>query len=61
MISLIGKRKWEYTTSEISIPSTNPEYPRWRMENALVIAWLLQSMQPIISSVYLFMGTTKEI
>lgn len=60
--SLISKGKWDYVTGDIPILATSDfSYSKWRIENALVMTWLLHSMQPSISSTYLFLRTVKDI
>lgn len=36
-------------------------YAKWEAENAMVVSWLLYSMQPNIANNYLFPATAKAI
>ena len=36
-------------------------YSTWEAENSIVMAWLINSMEPKIGRLYLFYQTTKDI
>ena len=57
-----GRGKVGYLTGAITPPSdTTPNYSTWEAENLIVMAWLINSMEPSIGRTYLFYKTTKEI
>ena len=39
----------------------DPNLKRWRSENSLVIAWLINSMEPAIGKPHLFLPTAKDV
>lgn len=62
LICFVGAhRKGEtyYITGEIQHP--NAKDPIWKLNNSLVMAWLINSMKSLISRTYLFLRTTKAI
>ena len=59
---MCAKDKMEYLTGEIPEPSTNdPTYKKWRAENAMVMAWLINSMDEDTSSNYVYYTRAKDI
>ena len=51
-----------YLTSAVTKPSTvSTTYGIWEVENAIVMAWLVNSMEPKIGKTCLFYKTTSEI
>ena len=57
-----GKGKVGYLNG--GIPNPAPEatdYDAWDAENSLVMAWLINSMEPKIGRTYLFYKTAKEV
>ncbi|KAK0598581.1 hypothetical protein LWI29_036055 [Acer saccharum] len=42
-------------------PLTDPTYKTWLAENSIVLAWLINSMEPKISRRYLYFKTAKEV
>lgn len=61
-LSITSKGMWEYIIGEIHPPSPrNRTYLMWRAMNVIAMSWLLHSMRPDISSIYLFLATAKEI
>ena len=54
--------KFGYPTGSVKEPAeTDPNFKTWTMENAVVIAWLLNSIEPTIAKTYLFFSAAKEI
>lgn len=51
---LIGEKQQPASTDAVSLQ-------RWRSENSLVTAWLVNSMKPVIGKTYLFLPTTKDV
>lgn len=48
-------------TGEVSkLPATDPNYSTWLAENSIVLAWLINSMEPHISCRYLWFKTAKD-
>lgn len=58
-----GKGKLGYLTGETKEPpSTDPtQGKKWKSENSMVMAWLVNSMQPAIGKTYLFLPTAKDV
>jgi len=57
-----GRGKVGYLTGAITAPpDTAPNYNTWEAENSIVMAWLINSMEPRIGRTYLFYKTAKEI
>ena len=62
MLVIKGKGKVGYLTNEIVKPSQNSiAYGVWEAKNAIVMAWLVNSMEPKVGKTYLFYKTTSEI
>ncbi|TXG73529.1 hypothetical protein EZV62_002108 [Acer yangbiense] len=54
--------KLGYITGELPTPPiTDPTYKTWLAENSIVLAWLINSMEPKISCRYLYFKTAKEV
>lgn len=51
--NLIGETK----KPEVGDPKMNS----WRLENSLVIAWLINSMEPVIGKSYIFLPMPKDV
>ena len=58
-----GKGKMGYLTGEIRKPESTDlaVIQKWRSENSMVIAWLVNSMKPSIGKTYLFLPTAKDV
>ena len=57
-----GGGKVGYLTGAITPHlDTAPTYSTWEAENSIVMAWLINSMEPSIGWTYLFYKTTNEI
>ncbi|KZV06757.1 hypothetical protein F511_45762, partial [Dorcoceras hygrometricum] len=39
----------------------DPKWSSWKSENSMVMAWLINSMEPSIGRTYLFLPTAKDI
>lgn len=53
-IVICGRGKLGYITGELPAPkTTDPLYKTWLSENSIVLAWLINSMEPQISRRYL--------
>ena len=62
MLVIKGNGKVGYLTEEIIKPSQDSTaYGVWEAENAIVMAWLVNSMEPKVGRTYLFYKTTSEI
>ncbi|XP_057983248.1 uncharacterized protein LOC131168072 [Malania oleifera] len=57
------KGKLGYLTGERRKPDPSDAIvlQRWRSENSMVTTWLVNSMQPSIGKIYLFLPTAKEV
>ena len=57
-----GKGKLGYLSRAISTPPKyTTDYQIWEAENSIVMAWLINSMEPKIGRTYLFYKNTKEV
>lgn len=58
-----GKVKLGYLTGETEEPvATHPvSHKKWKSENSLVMAWLVNSMEPSVGKTYLFLPMAKDI
>ncbi|KAL4562118.1 hypothetical protein LXL04_034312 [Taraxacum kok-saghyz] len=61
-IVICGRGKLGYLTGDLPAPpATDPAHNTWQAENSLVLAWLVNSMDPKISRRYLWFQTAKEV
>ncbi|RVW98483.1 Retrovirus-related Pol polyprotein from transposon RE1 [Vitis vinifera] len=61
-IFICGKGKEEYLTGAIVQPKEDdPRYRTWKLENSMVMSWLINSMTNDIGENFMYYGTTKEI
>ena len=57
-----GKGKLGYLTGEMKRPSsTDASLQKWKSENSMVTAWLVNSMKPSIGKTYMFLPSAKEV
>ena len=57
-----GKGRLGYLTGEVKQPAAgDPTEKNWKSENSLIIAWLINSMEPGIGKPFMFLPTTKEV
>ena len=57
-----GKGKFGYLDGSIAKPSLdNPSFQTWDIQNSMVMAWLVHSMEDSIGETYLFYLTAKGI
>ncbi|KAG8501502.1 hypothetical protein CXB51_003813 [Gossypium anomalum] len=57
-----GRGKLGYINGEIPRPTTaDPTYATWELNNSIVMAWLINSMEGHISRTYLFFKTVKDM
>ena len=62
MLVVRGKVKVGYLTGAVPKPNTNSTtYGVWEAENSIVMAWLVNFMEPKIGRTYLFYKIPKEI
>ena len=60
-LAIDGKGKLGHLTREIKqAAARDPNLKRWRLENSLIIAWLINSMEPTVSKPHLFLPTAKD-
>lgn len=56
------KRKLAHLIGEVTKLATNDlTLKTWKSKNPMVIAWLINSMEPTIGKSYMFLLTTKEV
>ena len=56
------KGKLRYLNGEVTPPAINdPKYRQWRLENSMVTAWLINSMDPIIEKTFMYLNTTCDV
>ena len=61
-LAIDGRGKLGHLTGEIKQPiSRDPNLKRWRLENSLIIAWLINSMEPVVGKLHLFLPTTNDV
>ncbi|RVW69144.1 hypothetical protein CK203_063084 [Vitis vinifera] len=61
-IFICGKGKEEYLTGAIvQLKEDDPGYRTWKLENSMVMSWLINSMTNDIGENFMYYGTTKEI
>lgn len=57
-----GKGKEEYLSSEPAQPDEkNPNFKKWKVDNNMVMSWLLNAMTPEIGEQFMFYKTASEI
>ncbi|XP_073128544.1 uncharacterized protein [Henckelia pumila] len=57
-----GKGRLGYLTGETKEPEKNDtKWNSWKSENSMVIAWLVNSMEPSIGKTYLFLPTARDV
>ena len=57
-----GKGKYGYLTGAIPTPSEDlGDYQRWEVENSILMAWIINSIEPKVGRPFLFYKTTKEV
>ena len=63
IISIRGRGKIGYITGSVKEPKKEDEsqYHTWETDNSLVMAWLINSMEPVIAPTFLFHSTAKEL
>ncbi|KAG6679563.1 hypothetical protein I3842_14G138300 [Carya illinoinensis] len=61
-LAIDGRGKIGHLTGEILKPAArDPNKKRWQSENSLVIAWLINSMEPAIGKPHLFLPTAQDV
>ncbi|GMJ09197.1 hypothetical protein HRI_004588900 [Hibiscus trionum] len=59
---ICGRGKLGYINGDILRPATtDPTYGTWELNNSIVMAWLINSMEGHISRTYLFFKTAKDM
>ncbi|KAH7688654.1 Retrotransposon gag domain-containing protein [Dioscorea alata] len=62
LLVIRGRGKIGYLNGEVQRPEVNDSsYANWELTNSIVMAWLINSMEPQISRTYLFLRTAKAI
>ncbi|KAK3039592.1 hypothetical protein RJ639_029291 [Escallonia herrerae] len=61
-LAIDGRGKLGHLTRDVRLPAAaDPSLSVWRSENSLIIALLINSMEPTIGKPYLFLPTTKDV
>ena len=61
-LAIDGRGKIGHLTGEISKPAAgDPNLKKWQSENSLIIAWLINSMEPTIGKPHLFLPTAQDV
>ncbi|XP_073137592.1 uncharacterized protein [Henckelia pumila] len=61
-IVVCARGKLGHLTGDLPAPaSSDPSYTTWLSKNSIVLAWLVNSMEPQISHRYLWFNTNKEV
>ncbi|KAK2997364.1 hypothetical protein RJ639_025480 [Escallonia herrerae] len=61
-LAIDGRGKLGRLTEDVRQPAAgHPSLSAWRSENSLIIAWLINSMEPTIGKPYLFLPTSKDV
>lgn len=55
------KTRLSYRRHPSTRKKTNPSHPRWKLENSLIISWLIKMNDPSIVKSYLFLPTAKDV
>lgn len=59
---IIGRGKREYLSEKMVVPKeTDARYPTWEAENSMIMSWLLGSMNPDVSNIFMLYNTAAEI
>ncbi|RVW53418.1 hypothetical protein CK203_085002 [Vitis vinifera] len=62
LLFICGKGKNEYLTGEAVMPeTTEPGFRKWKIENSMIMSWLINSMNNDIGENFLLFGTAKDI
>ncbi|RVW83044.1 hypothetical protein CK203_042497 [Vitis vinifera] len=62
LLFICGKGKDEYLTGEATMPeTTEPGFRKWKIENSMVMSWLINSMNNDIGEIFLLFRTAKDI
>ena len=62
LLFICGKGKDEYLTGEAAMPeTTEPGFRKWKIENSMIMSWLINSMYNDIGENFLLFGTAKDI
>ena len=62
LLFICGKGKDEYLTGAAAMPETiDPDFRKWKIENSMIMSWLINSMNNNIGENFLLFGIAKEI
>ncbi|RVW56445.1 Retrovirus-related Pol polyprotein from transposon RE1 [Vitis vinifera] len=62
LLLICGKGKDEYLTRKAVMPeTTEPGFKKWKIENSMIMSWLINSMNNDIGENFLMFGTAKDI
>ncbi|KAG8483038.1 hypothetical protein CXB51_021961 [Gossypium anomalum] len=61
-LAIDGHGKLGHLTGEVKQPQMgNPKMSKWRSENSMIIAWLINSMEASVGKPFLFLPTVKDV
>ncbi|RVX02081.1 Copia protein [Vitis vinifera] len=62
LLFICGKGNDEYLTGEAAMPeTTEPGFRKWKIENSMIMSWLINSMNNDIGEIFLLFRTAKDI
>ncbi|RVW85509.1 hypothetical protein CK203_044032 [Vitis vinifera] len=62
LLFICDKGKDEYLTGEAAMPeTTEPGFRKWKIENNMIMSWLINSMNNDMGENFLLFGTAKDI
>ncbi|RVW34501.1 Retrovirus-related Pol polyprotein from transposon RE1 [Vitis vinifera] len=62
LLFICGKGNDEYLTGEAAMPeTTEPGFRKWKIENSMIMSWLINSMNNDIGEIFLLFKTAKDI
>ncbi|RVW57281.1 hypothetical protein CK203_111284 [Vitis vinifera] len=62
LLFICGKGKDEYLLEKAVMPeTTEPGFRKWKIENSMIMSWLINSMNNDIGENFLLFGTAKDI
>lgn len=61
LMNVCGKGREEYLTDQIEVPKKDdPKYKSWKIDNYVVMYWLVNSMTTEIGKIFLYMELPRK-
>ncbi|KZV32268.1 Cysteine-rich RLK (receptor-like protein kinase) 8 [Dorcoceras hygrometricum] len=60
-IVICARGKLGFLTDDLPTATTDPTYSTWLADNSIVLAWIINSMEPNITRRYLWFKTSNEV